>query len=65
MHLKKCGTDSEDSLMSSDVSQCYTGYMGRLVLVNVEIALRHTQSSSQDCLLLALPLGEVLLKCSL
>lgn len=68
MHLKKCGADSTDSLTSSDVSQCYTGltsYMGRFVLVNVKIALRHTYSLSQDCLLLALPLGEVLLKCSL
>lgn len=59
---KKSGADSEDGLMSSDVSQCHTGVIpscvGSFVHVNAEVALR--QSSSQDWLLIVLPLGEVL-----
>lgn len=47
---KKSGADSEDGLMSSDVSQCHTGVIpscvGSFVHVNAEVALR--QSSSQD-----------------
>lgn len=37
VHFKKCVADSQDRLMSSGVSECYTGYMGKSVLVNVEI----------------------------
>lgn len=37
VHFKKCGADSQDRLMPSGVSECYTGYMGKSVLVNVEI----------------------------
>lgn len=36
VRFKKCGADSKDNLMSSGVSECYTGYMGKSVLVNVE-----------------------------
>lgn len=47
---KKSGADSEDGLMSSDVSQCHTGVIpscvGSFVHVHAEVALR--QSSSQD-----------------
>lgn len=45
--FKKKGTDGKDRLRSSDVSQFYVGYVGRLVLVNVEIALRHTEFVSR------------------
>lgn len=39
--LKK-GTDGKDSLGSSEVNQFCLGYVGRVVLVSVEIALRRT-----------------------
>lgn len=45
--FKEKGIDGKDSFRSSGVSQFCRGYAGRLILVNVEIALRHTEFVSR------------------
>lgn len=44
---KKKRTDGKDSLRSTEVNQFCTGFVGRVVLVSVEIALRYTELVSR------------------